>query len=119
MRFGKWSCWKRIPINWLFCCKLRPPFGCPKMFRALYRYWVRIARLSEWLPFPTPSFNPRVVCIEEKDGYLEWAFARKMYTRRQEAEPVYRINGMLYIWRRDYLMRCSPDQLYARRLTAF
>ena len=60
----------------------------------------------------TPSFNPRVVCVEEKDGYLEWAFARKMYTRRQEAEPVYRINGMLYIWRRDYLMRCSPDQLY-------
>ncbi len=61
----------------------------------------------------TPSFNPRVVCVEEKDGYLEWAFAEKMYTRRQEAEPVYRINGMLYVWRRDYMMRCSVDQLYA------
>ena len=60
----------------------------------------------------TPSFNPRVVCVEEKDGYLQWAFARKMYTRRQEAEPVYRINGMLYVWRRDHLMGCSADQLY-------
>jgi N-acylneuraminate cytidylyltransferase len=61
----------------------------------------------------TPSFNPRVVCVEEKQGYLEWAFTPKMYTRRQEAEPVYRINGMLYVWRRDHLMRSSADQLYA------
>jgi CMP-N,N'-diacetyllegionaminic acid synthase len=60
----------------------------------------------------TPSFNPRAVCVEEKDGYLDWAFAEKTYTRRQEAEPVYRINGMLYVWRRDYLMGCSVDQLY-------
>jgi CMP-N,N'-diacetyllegionaminic acid synthase len=61
----------------------------------------------------TPAFNPRVVCVEQKDGYLQWAFDRKMYTRRQEAEPVYRINGMLYVWRRDHLMRCSADQLYS------
>jgi CMP-N,N'-diacetyllegionaminic acid synthase len=60
----------------------------------------------------TPSFNPRVVCINERNGYLEWAFATKVYTHRQEAAPVYRINGMLYVWRRDYLMQCSVDQLY-------
>lgn len=60
----------------------------------------------------TPTFNPRVVCVEEKNGYLDWAFDRKMYTRRQEAEPVFRINGMLYVWRRDYLMGCSVDELY-------
>jgi CMP-N,N'-diacetyllegionaminic acid synthase len=60
-----------------------------------------------------PSFNPRVVCVEERNGYLAWAFDRKMYTRRQDAEPVYRINGMLYVWRRDHLMRSSVEQLYA------
>jgi CMP-N,N'-diacetyllegionaminic acid synthase len=60
-----------------------------------------------------PSFNPKVVCVEEKNGYLEWAFGTKLYTSRQQATPVYRINGVLYIWRRDYLMRCSVDQLYA------
>lgn len=60
-----------------------------------------------------PSFNPRVVCVEEVNGYLAWAFDRKAYTRRQDAEPVYRINGMLYVWRRDYLMRSSVDQLFA------
>jgi N-acylneuraminate cytidylyltransferase len=59
-----------------------------------------------------PTFNPRVVCVEEKNGYMEWAFDQRVYTRRQEAEPVLRINGMLYIWRRDYLMDCSVDQLY-------
>jgi CMP-N,N'-diacetyllegionaminic acid synthase len=61
----------------------------------------------------TPSFNPRVVCVEEKNGYLEWAFATKVYRRRQEATPVYRVNGILYVWRRDYLMKCSVDRLYA------
>ena len=60
-----------------------------------------------------PSFNPKVVCVEEKNGYLEWTFATKLYTRRQEATPVYRINGMLYAWRRDYLMHSSVDRLYS------
>ncbi len=60
-----------------------------------------------------PTFNPRVVCVEQKDGYLRWAFDQRLYTRRQEAEPVYRINGMLYLWRRDHLMRCSTGQLYS------
>lgn len=60
-----------------------------------------------------PSFNPRAVCVEERDGYLDFAFSRGDYKRRQDAEPVYRINGMLYVWRRDHLMRSSADELYA------
>ena len=60
-----------------------------------------------------PSFNPRVVCVEEINGYLAWAFDGETYTRRQDAEPVYRINGMLYVWRRDHLMQTSAEQLYA------
>ena len=60
-----------------------------------------------------PSFNPRVVCVEEINGYLAWAFDGKTYTRRQDADPVYRINGMLYVWRRDHLMRSAVEQLYA------
>lgn len=60
-----------------------------------------------------PSFNPRVVCVQEKDGYLDFAFSAKSYNRRQDAEPVFRINGMLYIWRRDYLMGSAVDDLYS------
>ena len=60
-----------------------------------------------------PPFNPRVVCVEEKSGYLQPAFDQRTYTRRQDADPVYRVNGMLYVWRRNHLMRSSSDQLYA------
>ena len=59
-----------------------------------------------------PSFNPRVVCVEEREGYLDFAFSRGLYKRRQDAAPVYRINGMLYVWRRDHLMRSTADDLY-------
>src|SRR5215472_4914130 len=52
-----------------------------------------------------PSFNPRVVCVEENQGYLEFAFEKKPYMRRQDAKPVYRINGLLYVWKRDYLIQ--------------
>lgn len=60
-----------------------------------------------------PSFNPRVVCVEEKQGYLDFAFEQKLYMCRQDAKPVYRINGMLYVWKRDYLMHALPEHLYA------
>jgi N-acylneuraminate cytidylyltransferase len=60
-----------------------------------------------------PSFNPRVVCVEEMNGYLAWAFDGGKYARRQDADPVYRINGMLYVWRRDHLMHSSAEQLFA------
>jgi len=61
----------------------------------------------------TPSFNPRVVCVEEKQGYLDFAFEKKLYMRRQDAKPVYRINGMLYVWKRDYLIQTLPEHLYS------
>jgi CMP-N,N'-diacetyllegionaminic acid synthase len=50
-----------------------------------------------------PPFNPRHVCVEESGGYLKFAFGQA-YQRRQDAPPVYRITGSLYIWRRDFLL---------------
>jgi CMP-N,N'-diacetyllegionaminic acid synthase len=53
-----------------------------------------------------PSFNPRWVCVEEQDDYMRMAFsAGKQYVRRQDVPRVYRINGLLYLWRRDYLLQ--------------
>ena len=61
-----------------------------------------------------PGFNPRYVCVEEKDGYLVGAFNReKTYARRQDVPPVYRISGLLYLWRRDYVVQASEEQLFA------
>jgi N-acylneuraminate cytidylyltransferase len=60
-----------------------------------------------------PEFNPRYVCVEERNGCLFQAFDQdKVYTRRQDVPPVYRINGLLYLWRRDYVMQASKEQLF-------
>jgi N-acylneuraminate cytidylyltransferase len=55
-----------------------------------------------------PPFNPRWVCVEEQAGYMQ-ALAPDIskYRRRQDVPPVYRINGLLYLWRRDHVLN-SP-----------
>jgi CMP-N,N'-diacetyllegionaminic acid synthase len=60
-----------------------------------------------------PEFNPRYVCVEEKNGYASAAFPREAhYIRRQDVPPVYRINGLLYLWRRDFLLQTSAETLF-------
>jgi len=89
------------------------PFRLPEDVSQALRIMSEDSKAAGVVAVSTPSFNPRVVCVEQKAGYLHWAFSDKTYTRRQEAEPVYRINGMLYVWRRDYLMGCSIEDMYS------
>jgi CMP-N,N'-diacetyllegionaminic acid synthase len=56
-----------------------------------------------------PSFNPRWVCVEERGGYLQRCFPRETYACRQEVSPVYRINGLLYLFRREHVLAGSND----------
>jgi len=53
----------------------------------------------------TPSFNPRWACIDiTADGYMQQSFPDgNVYVRRQDVPPIYRINGALYLWRRDHV----------------
>ena len=52
-----------------------------------------------------PSFNPRWVCVDiASDGYMRQSFPDgNIYVRRQDVPAVYRINGTLYLWRRDHV----------------
>jgi len=52
-----------------------------------------------------PSFNPRWACIDiATDGYMRQSFPDgNVYVRRQDVPAVYRINGALYLWRRDHV----------------
>lgn len=52
-----------------------------------------------------PSFNPRWLCIDiAADGYMHQSFSDgNTYVRRQDVPVVYRINGTLYLWRRDHV----------------
>jgi CMP-N-acetylneuraminic acid synthetase len=60
-----------------------------------------------------PHFNPRYVCVEERNGYLGLAFPSEAhFVRRQDVPPVYRINATLYLWKRDYL-RNAPIAPFA------
>jgi CMP-N,N'-diacetyllegionaminic acid synthase len=52
-----------------------------------------------------PNFNPRWACIDiARDGYMQQSFPDgNLYTRRQDVPEVFRINGVLYLWRRDHI----------------
>jgi N-acylneuraminate cytidylyltransferase len=59
-----------------------------------------------------PHFNPRWVCIELQDGYIRPSFPdAETYTRRQDVPLVYRINGALYLWRRDYVLSSNAPNI--------
>ncbi len=55
-----------------------------------------------------PPFNPRWVCVEESGGYMKRLFPEPTYYARRQDVPIsYRINGLLYLWRRDHVVN-SP-----------
>lgn len=62
-----------------------------------------------------PEFNPRWVCVEERDGYMKPLF-QETYVRRQEVPAVYRVNGLLYLWRRDHVLNAAAPQYEEKHL---
>ena len=60
-----------------------------------------------------PNFNPRWVCVEESGGQMKRLVSESAnYTRRQDVPPVYRINGLLYLWRRDHVVHSSAPRYF-------
>jgi N-acylneuraminate cytidylyltransferase len=53
-----------------------------------------------------PTFNPFWVgVVEGQQHAISPAFdTKKVYTRRQDVPPFFRINGSLYLWRREYVL---------------
>lgn len=58
-------------------------------------------------------YHPSYVCVhDDSAGYLRRAFREHApVTRRQDLAPVYRINGMLYLWRAAYVQQVSAIDL--------
>lgn len=62
-----------------------------------------------------PHFNPRYTCVEERDGLMAQAFPEpSAYIRRQDVPPVYRVNGLLYLWRRDHIFAEAEHGMYTK-----
>ncbi len=62
-----------------------------------------------------PPFNPRWVCVEERAGYMQPLVADgERYARRQDVPKTYRINAVLYMWRREHVLGNDAPMLYER-----
>jgi CMP-N,N'-diacetyllegionaminic acid synthase len=61
-----------------------------------------------------PPFNPRWVCIDiATDGYMHQSFPDgNVYARRQDVPAIYRINGALYLWRRDHVANSEAPRYF-------
>jgi CMP-N,N'-diacetyllegionaminic acid synthase len=61
-----------------------------------------------------PTFNPRWVCVDiAHDGYMRQSFGDgNVYTRRQDVPETYRINGALYLWRRDHVANSESPRYF-------
>lgn len=59
-----------------------------------------------------PTFNPFWVGVTEREGLAVPAIPTgQFYTRRQDVPRFLRINGALYLWRRDFLVNAPSDWL--------
>lgn len=53
-----------------------------------------------------PEFNPLWHTVIEKDGRMaDWLPQAAAISRRQDAPAIYRINGLLYLWRAAFVRR--------------
>jgi N-acylneuraminate cytidylyltransferase len=51
-----------------------------------------------------PEFNPYWHCVLERDGWMvNLIDGAEQFARRQDVPPVFRINGLLYLWRTSYV----------------
>lgn len=57
-----------------------------------------------------PPFNPVWHCVVQRDGVMADLFeGGGHYHRRQDVPVVYRINGVLYLWRTDFVRTQQSD----------
>lgn len=65
-----------------------------------------------------PEFNPAWHTVIEKNGLMaDWMPEAAEISRRQDAPAIYRINGLLYLWRTQFLRRAEAWRGVGRHLT--
>ena len=104
------------------CCFLTPtsPGRTPEDIAAAIALLDADPQADGVVAVSEPHFNPRWVCVEERNGYMVPSFDSRAYTRRQDVPITYRINALLYMWRRDFLVdhitAPAMDQAHYRML---
>lgn len=64
-----------------------------------------------------PEFNPLWHTVVEEGGLMkDWLPDAARVTRRQDAPTIYRINGLLYVWRAEFVRRAAQWRGAGRHL---
>jgi N-acylneuraminate cytidylyltransferase len=72
------------------------------------------ARAAGVVAVSEPAFNPRWVCVEESGGYMKQLVAQtQSYVRRQDVPTAYRVNALLYLWRREHVVNQDEPGFYS------
>lgn len=80
------------------------PTRLPEDVAAAHRRLAAAPEADGIVAVSRPEFNPVWHCVVDKGGWMADLFPEgAAVDRRQDAPPVYRINGLLYLWRAAFV----------------
>jgi CMP-N,N'-diacetyllegionaminic acid synthase len=97
---------ERVDGPYDLLCLLDPtsPTRLPQDLDAALELLARHPQARGAVAASKPEFNPVWHCVVEKDGWMaDFVPGGGRIARRQDAPEVYRINGLLYVWRAAFV----------------
>ncbi|MCX7835705.1 MAG: acylneuraminate cytidylyltransferase family protein [bacterium] len=95
----------KLQYDFLLLLQPTSPFRIPNEFEQCYTMLLQQPEADGIVSVTIPKHNPIGYCVEQKDGYLvELSELSKTYLRRQDLPTIYMLNGMYFLWRRDFLL---------------
>jgi CMP-N,N'-diacetyllegionaminic acid synthase len=108
---------EKVPYDFLLLLDPTSPTRLPSDVGRALRRLRGDARAKGIVSVSVPEFNPVWHCVVENKGALkDFSSAGSRYTRRQQAPRIFRINGLLYIWRASFVRESSGWRGHGRHL---
>lgn len=93
------------PYDYLVLLQPTAPFRLPEDISNALKKLQSVPEADGILTVNIPDFNPLWVCVTEQNGFMSELFPLATHVnRRQDLPTVYRINGLLYIWKRQFIL---------------
>lgn len=105
------------PYDFLVLLDPTSPTRLPEDVRAAFAKLQADPQAVGVIAVSRPEFNPLWHCVVERDGAMaDWLEGASSITRRQDAPAIYRITGLLYVWRAGFLRSHSGWRGQGRHL---
>lgn len=109
-----------VTYDYLLLLQPTTPFRLPQDITGALKKLRETPNADGIVSVTEPEFNPLWVCVTEKDGYMVDLFEQSSNVgRRQELPTVYRLNGLLYIWKREFILSNPYNLKKGRNLLYF